>query len=175
MSRFYVGCDLGLEVGRIFLGTLHKDNLVLSEVRSFPNTPIREKGSLCWNIPQLYQEDMDGLHSVGPYDEPVDSISCTSWPGDYLLFDSDGSLITPAFHHGDTRTASGKKQVLSSTSFEAIYDETGLQPAPTSTLFQLAAEASKRLKRAAHLLPMADGFNFLLGGVPRIETSQASQ
>ena len=174
MSRFYVGCDLGVEVGRMFLGTLHKDNLVMSEVRCFPNTPVREKDTLCWNIPQLYQEVLDGLRSVGAYDEPVDSISCTSWPGVYLLFDADGSLMTPAFHHGDTRTAAGKKEVLSAMSFDAIYDETGLQPEPTSTLFQLAVEASKRLKRAAHLLPIADGFNFLLGGVPRIEVSQAS-
>src|SRR5437773_2130444 len=174
MSRFYVGCDLGLETGRIYLGTLHKDNLVMSEVRSFTNTPVREKDSLCWNIPQLYQDILDGLRSVGAYDEPVDSISCTSWPGDYLLFDSDGSLMTPAFHHADARTASGKKHVLSSMSFEAIYDETGLQPEATSALFQLGAEASKRLKRAAHLLPIADGFNFLLGGVPKIEASQAS-
>ena len=174
MSRFYVGCDLGLEIGRIYLGTLHKDNLVMSEVRSFPNTAVREKEGLCWNIAQLYQEILDGLRSIGAYDEPVDSISCTSWPGDYLLFEADGSLITPAFHHADARTASGKKHVLGEMSFEAIYDETGLQSAPTSTLFQLAAEPSKRLKRAAHLLPIADGFNFLLGGDPKIETSQAS-
>jgi len=174
MSRFYVGCDLGLETGRMYLGTLHKDNLIMSEVRSFPNDPVREKDGLCWNIPQLYQEILDGLRSVGTYDEPVDSISCTSWPGDYLLFDSDGSLITPTFHHADPRTASGKKQVLSTMSFDAIYDETGMQSAPTSTLFQLAAEPGKRLRRAAHLLPIADGFNFLLGGDPRIEISQAS-
>jgi rhamnulokinase len=174
MSRFYVGCHLGLETGRIFLGTLHKDRLIMSEVRAFPNTPIREKDALCWNIPQIYQEVLDGLRSVGSYDEPIDSISCTSWPGDYLLFDSDGSLITPAFHHADARTASGKKAVLSEMDFNAIYDECGMQSAATSTLFQLAAEPSKRLKRAAHLLPVADGFNFLLGGLPRIELSQAS-
>lgn len=175
MSRFYVACDLGKEIGRIFIGTLHKDNLVISEVRSFPNTPVQEKDALCWNIPQLYQEVLDGLRSVGAYDEPVNGISCTSWPGDYLLFDADGSLITPAFHHADQRTASGKKQILSHITPEALYEETGLQPSPTSTLFQLAAESSKRLKRAAHLLPIADGFNFLLSGVPRIEVSQASQ
>jgi rhamnulokinase len=173
MSRFYVACDLGVESGRVYLGTLHKDKLVMSEVRAFPNTPVQEKDSLCWNIPQLYQDVLDALRSIGGYDEPVDSISCTSGPGDYLLFDTDGSLITPAFHHADPRTATGRKQVMSHTTFEAIYEQTGLQPAATNTLFQLAAD-SKRLKRAGHLLSMADGFNFLLGGVPRIELSQAS-
>ena len=175
MSRFYVACDLGKETAGVFIGTLHKDNLVMSEVRSFANTPVQEKDSLCWNIPQLYQEVLDALRSVGTYDEPVDGISCTSWAGDYLLFDTDGSIITPAFHHADPRTASWKKQVLSKITSEALYDETGLQPDPANTLFQLAAESSKRLKRAAHLLPIADGFNFLLSGVPKIELSQASQ
>src|SRR6266481_5145137 len=174
MSRFYVGCDLRLETGRIFLGTLHKDNLVMSEVWSFPNIPVREKDSLCWNIPQLYQDILDGLRSVGAYEEPVDGISCTSWPGDYLLFDSDGSLMTPAFHHADRRTAAANKKVYSSIDWEALYEETGLQRAPTNTLFQLAAESSKRLKHAAQLLPIADGFNYLLGGVARVEASQAS-
>ena len=144
----------------------------MSEVRAFPNVPVQEKDSLCWNIPQMYQEILDALRSVGTYDEPVDSISCTSWAGDYLLFDTGGSLITPVFHHADPRTAAGKKQILSHISPEALYDETGVQPTATTSLFQMAVD--KRLKRAAHFLPMADGFNFLLGGVPRIEVSQAS-
>src|SRR5690349_3068395 len=155
MSRFYVACDLGKETGGVFIGTLHKDNLVVSEVRSFANTPVQEKDALCWNIPQLYQELLDALRSVGAYDEPIDAISCTSWAGDYLLFDTDGSLITPAFHYADPRSAAGKKQVLSKITAEALYDETGLQPDPANTLFQLAAD-SKRLKRAGYLLPIAD-------------------
>ncbi|HTL58885.1 MAG TPA: FGGY family carbohydrate kinase [Candidatus Limnocylindrales bacterium] len=175
MSRFYVACDLGTELGRVLLGTLHKDKLVISEVRRFANTPIREKDSIFWNIPQLYQDVLDGLRGVGAYEEPVDGISCTSWAGDYLLFDSDGSLITPAFHHGDPRTAAGSKKVLAHIDLETLYGETGLQPSSTNTLFQLASESSRRLRQAAHLLPISDGFNYLLGGVPRIEISQASQ
>jgi rhamnulokinase len=57
---------------------------------------------------------------------------------------------------------------------EAIYQETGVQHAPGSTLYQLGAEKSRRLTKAAHLLPVADAFNFLLGGVPRTEISMAS-
>ncbi|HLP77258.1 MAG TPA: FGGY-family carbohydrate kinase, partial [Candidatus Paceibacterota bacterium] len=40
--------------------------------------------------------------------------------------------------------------------------------------FQLGAEKSKRLNRKHRLMPVADGFNFLLGGVPGIEMSSAS-
>jgi rhamnulokinase len=174
MTRFYVACDLGTEICRVVLATFHKDNLTLSEIRRVPNVPILEKESLYWNIPQLYEEVLDALRSVGSYEEPVESISFTSWGGDYLLIAPDGSLITPTFHHKDSRTEASKKNVLAGISAETLYEETGLQRMPTSTLFQLAAESPKRLKRAGHLLPMADGFNFLFSGVARAEASLAS-
>jgi len=174
MSRFYVACDLGMETGRVVLGTLDKNQLSISEVRRFPNVPVQEKDSLHWDVPQLYEHVLDGLRSVGVYEEPVESVSCTGWGGDYLLFSPDGSLITPAFHHNDARTEAGKKNVLSSIPWETLYEETGMQRMPTSTLFQLGAESPKRLKRAGNLLPMADGFNYLLSGVARTEASLAS-
>ena len=174
MSRFYVACDLGTETCRVVLGTLHKDHLTLSEVRRFPNVPVQEKHSLHWNIPQLYENILDGLRSIGSYEEPVESISFSSWGGDYLLFSSDGSLITPTFHHNDPRTEAVRKNVLSGISAETLYEETGVQQTPTSTLFQLAVESSKRLKHGAQLLPVGDGFNYLFCGVARVETSLAS-
>ena len=57
---------------------------------------------------------------------------------------------------------------------ETLYQETGVCPMPTNTLFQLGAERSRRLNRAKHLLPVADAFNYLLAGVPRFEMSLAS-
>jgi rhamnulokinase len=93
MNRFYVACDLGAEIGRVMLGTLHKDKLTVSEVRRFENTPLQEKHSLLWNIPQLYQEVLAALREVSAYEEPVDSISCDSWGEDYMLFEADGSLV----------------------------------------------------------------------------------
>ena len=173
MNRFYVACDLGAEIGRVMLGTLHKDKLTVSEVRRFQNAPLREKNSVLWNIPQLYQEILAALREVSVYEEPVDSISCTSWGADYLLFEADGSLVTPTYHHSDPRSEAGMKEILSNVTLETIYEETGVHGAPTATLFQLGAEKSRRLKRG-RLLPIADGFNYLLSGVPRIEMSLAS-
>jgi len=155
------------------MGTLDKDALVVSEVRRFPNTPVRDKDSLQWDIPRLYQETLDGLRSVGAYEEAVDSISCDSWAGDYLLFEADGSLITPAYHYGDPRTQEGIQKGLSLVPKESLYQETGVQPMLANTFFQLAAEKPRRLGRAGHLLPIADAFNYLLSGIPRFEVSLA--
>lgn len=174
MRSFYAACDLGVESGRVMLGTLHDGALTMSEVRCFPNLPIQEKGTLQWNIPQLYQEMLAGLADIGTYEEAIQSVSCDSWGGDYLLFDANSGLITPSFHHADPRLQEGRERVLSRVPLETIYEETGVQHAPGSTLFQLGAEKGRRLSRAAHLLPVADAFNYLLGGVPRAEVSLAS-
>jgi rhamnulokinase len=173
MSNYYVACDFGVETGRVMLGTLDKQKLTISEVRRFQNLPIQEKGSIHWNIPELYQETMAGLTELSRYDEPIDSISCDSWAADYLLFESDGSLITPAYHHGDPRNETAMKQVFSKVAWETIYAETGVQKLAANTLYQLSAEKSRRLKRS-QLMPIADAFNYLLTGVPRIELSLAS-
>ena len=174
MSKFYVACDLGAKCGRVMMGSLSQDSLALSEVRRFQNDPIQDKDSLQWNIPQLYQETLDGLRAVGAYEEAVESISCNSWAADYLLFEADGSLITPAYHYRDPRTQEGMPKVLSRVTREALYQESGVWPTPGNTLFQLGAERPRRLHRASRLLPVADAFNYLLAGVPRFERSMAS-
>jgi rhamnulokinase len=173
MSKFYVCCHLGAENGCVTLGTLHRDRLTLGEVRRFENVPLEDKDSQ-WNIADLYQQTVGGLQEVGRYDEPIDSISCTSWADDYLLFDSCGSLITPAYRHDGVNFGDGRAQVLSKIDWESIYGETGVSQKPGNTLFQLGGENSRRLRKASHLLPVGDAFNFLFTGVPRIEMSQAS-
>lgn len=156
------------------LGTLHKDRLNISEVHRFANVPLREKDAVLWDIAQMYQETLVGLREIGAYEEPVDAISCHSWTGDYLLFHADASFIAPTHHHGDPRTAEGRREVLKKLSWESLYAETGLRDSSRSTLYQLAAEKPKTLKRADHLMPVADGFNYLLGGVPGVEISSAA-
>ena len=174
MRSFYATCNLGVESGRVMLGALDDGALSMSEIRRFPNLPTQEKGVLQWNIPQLYQEIVAGLREIGAYEETVESVSCTSWAGDYLLFNSEGALIAPAFHHADPRMHEGRQKVLKRVPLETIYQETGIQHAQGSTLFQLGAEKPRRLSQVAHLLPVADAFNYLLAGVPRVEMSLAS-
>jgi rhamnulokinase len=174
MSKYYVACDLSADSGRVMLGTLNQGALTISEVRRFQNIPVTEKGSLHWNIPHLYEETLAGLRAIGDYEEAVDGISCDSWAADYLLFEADSSLITPTYHHRDPRTGGVMQKVLSLVPREELYQETGVIPMPTDTLFQLGSEKPRRLGRAQHLLPVADAFNYLLSGVPRLEVSLAS-
>jgi rhamnulokinase len=174
MSHYYVACDLGMDCVRVMLGTLHRGELTLSEVRRFEHVPLQDGNSLEWNIPYIYEELVQSLRPLGEYDEPVEAISCHSWGGGYLLFKSDGTLVTPARHPNDPHFALGMKKVLARASREQIYSETGAEPVGGNALFELGAEKSLRFGRARYLMPVADGFNFLLSNVPRIESSQAS-
>src|SRR5882762_1381709 len=123
MSTYYVACDLGAESGRVSVGSLIKGKLLVSELHRFPNVPVREKDSLYWDIPQLYQEMVEGLRKVAVREDPIASVSCDSWAVDYLLFDSDGSLIAPTYHYRDPRSQAGMKEVLSKLTWETIYSE----------------------------------------------------
>ena len=158
------------------LGTLHNETLTIGELRRFNNTPVQEKNALGWDISQLYQEILLGLRELGSQEANLHSISCTAWPSDYLLFASDGSLLAPAFHHADPRGLEGLKKLQTRIpgGLGYIQAETGCPVLPTSTLAQLAVESSRRLRKAHCLLPIADGFNYLLCGVPAVELSSAS-
>ncbi|PYM12017.1 MAG: rhamnulokinase [Verrucomicrobia bacterium] len=174
MTTYYIACDLGAESGRVIEGTLNNGKLMLSESHRFSNQPIKDKTSLYWDIPQLFQEVLIGLRKVAEREDPVAGDSWDCWGVDYVLFESDGSLLTPTYHYRDPRSQAGMKEVLAKVPWETIYAETGIQKMPINTLFQLGAEKSKRFGKAHQLLSIADGFNFLLSGAAKSEVSMAS-
>lgn len=173
MTQFYLACEFGRDAGRVSIGSLHHEQLTVSEVHQFDHTPIRSKSGLQWDVNGLYNALTEALRAAGVYEEPIGGISCTSCAGDYLLFDAKGALLTPALIGSDPRFAAKSKNE-SGIRAQNNYFQIGIQPQACGTPVQLAQETSKRLKRAACLLPLADGFNYLLCGVPRIEATLAS-
>jgi rhamnulokinase len=175
MTHCYVACDLGAETGRVILATLHRnEQMTINEVHRFQNTPVLERGSIHWNIPEVYGQIMHGLRAIGAYEDPVESISSTAWASDYMLFGADGALMPPIFHYRDPRTQEVAGKTRSLIEPESAFAETGVQFEPPGTFFQLAADSSRRIRKARWLMPIADGFNFLLGGTAAVEMSSAS-
>lgn len=174
MSRRYIACDLGAESLRISLGHFKNGKLEVSEISRFANTPIRDRNSLYWNIPALYQETLAGLKLIGQRGDPIASVSCDSWGVDYLIFDKNGGLLSPTHHYRDPRSAAAMRKFLKKVPWEKVYEQTGIQKIAINTLFQLAAEKSKRLKKDHLLFLIGDGFNYLLSGVAKSEISLAS-
>ena len=83
-------------------------------------------------------------------------------------------MIEPTFCYRDNRNQRGIDRALDKLSWEAIYEETGIQFVQINSLFQMAAESEERIEQMQTFLPLGDGFNYLLCGVARAEISLAS-
>lgn len=174
MTEYYLAFDLGAESGRLMHGALDRGRLTVQELHRFLNTPIQKGGSLLWDVENLFREMLIGLRKAGEREDPVSSVSCDGWGLDYVLFDKSGNVIAPTHHYRDARTEAAVKSVLGRVSWESIFEHTGIQYMPINTLFQLAAEPEKRLRKAERLLTVGDSFNYLLSGVARVDQSSAS-
>ena len=170
----YLACDLGAESGRLMLGTLESGRLSLEELHRFPNGPIETKHGLCWDVPRLFAELKSGLEIAADRKLPIKSISCDAWGLDYFLLDERGEVMEPTFCYRDSRNQRGIDRTLDKLSWEAIYEETGIQFVQINSLFQMAAESTERIEQMRTFLPLGDGFNYLLCGVAKAEISLAS-
>jgi rhamnulokinase len=170
----YLACDLGAESGRVILGSLADAKLSLQELHRFANTPVRQDGSLQWNIPNVVLEVKEGMRKAGALGLELAGVSTDSWGVDYILFDESEAMMQPVYHYRDSRSKRGMEVAFSKVSWDAVFAETGIQYMPINTLFQLASEEPARLRQAKFLLGVGDAINFFLSGAAQIEVSMAS-
>jgi rhamnulokinase len=173
MSYLYVAGELGAEKCRILLGALQKEGLMVSEAGEFQDVIAVDGDTVQWDISQIYHQILASVHGIVAQEVPIRGISFHSAVTDCLLFEDDGSMMAPATRHSEEARNAAWKKLLSKLPPETLYEETGVQPSPNSMLCQLAVEPSRRLKRASHVLSLADGFNYFFSGIPRAEVSQA--
>src|SRR5215208_7146160 len=99
MSAQFLAIDLGAESGRAMLGELKSGALSLREVCRFPNEPVRQHGTLRWDIERLWDEIRGGLDTAAR--AGVESIGVDTWGCDYALLDERGSLLENPYHYRD--------------------------------------------------------------------------
>ncbi len=157
------------------LGSLRGGVLSLSEVCRFPNEPVRQNGSLQWDLLRLWFEMKRGLDRVS---EPrLESVGIDTWGCDYALVGEDGSLVANPFHYRDSRTDGVMESVFTRVSRASIYDVTGIQFLPFNTLYQLyaACRLTPRLIEAADGMgTIPDILNYWLTGVLASEFTNAT-
>ena len=105
MSARFLAFDLGAESGRAMLGTLDHGVLALREVHRFSNEPVRQNGSLQWDILHLWREMQRALELNGQL--RLDSVGVDSWGVDYALIGERGNLLENPYHYRDRRTERG--------------------------------------------------------------------
>jgi rhamnulokinase len=166
--------DLGASNGRVMVGAVRPDRLVLHEVHRFPNVPVSAGGTLHWDVLRLYAEVLTGLRAAaGQFD--LSSVGIDSWGVDYGLLDGDGMLLGNPVHYRDRRTAGVAGQVLNQIPAAELYAATGIQQLPFNTLYQLVASAgTSQLTAARTMLLIPDLLAYWLTGQAGAEITNAS-
>ena len=90
MGANFLAFDLGAESGRAMSGRLRSGVLDLSEVCRFPNEPVRELGSLHWDILRLWTDMQRALQRVEREGRGLDSVGVDAWGCDYGLLGEGG-------------------------------------------------------------------------------------
>jgi rhamnulokinase len=173
--RNFLAFDLGAESGRAIRASLHGGVTTLTEVCRFPNGPVRDNGSLRWDIDRLWQEMRVALTRCSG--APLESIGVDAWGCDYGLLREDGSLIEPPFSYRDARTNGVMEHVFTKVSRERIYATTGIQFLWFNTLYQLYAacrHTPATIAGAHRFATIPDILNFWLSGTLKAEYTNAT-
>jgi rhamnulokinase len=163
VSGTYLAFDLGAESGRAMLGTLQGGALGLREIRRFPNEPVRQNGSLFWDVLRLWHEMTQALESAA--DARLTSVGVDGWGVDYALIGERGNLLENPYHYRDVRNEGMMEAVFERVSREKIYAVTGIQFLQINTLFQFyaACRLTPRIVDAAEaLVTIPDLLNYWL-------------
>src|SRR5690606_14250208 len=142
---------LGATSGRVLLGYVGHDELRLTDVARFKNSPVRTLDELHWSSFELYRDVVEGLAAAVRQEPQLASIGIDSWAVDYGLL-RNGRLVNAPYPYRDERNAAGVAEVHARISAEELYRRNGLQHLPFNTLFQLTAD------RLGGTLEIADGF-----------------
>jgi rhamnulokinase len=177
MNAYYIAFDLGAESGRAMAGRYKLGTLDLVEIHRFSNLPIRDGGSLRWDLARLRGEMRRALRQVAGAGIAPDSIGVDSWGCDYGLIDSEGEPVGNPYCYRDARTDGVMDSVCSRISRARIYEVTGIQFLPFNTLYQLVAAVARtpdEIARARSFGTIPDILNHWLTGVLRAEFTNAT-
>ncbi|MBI4477957.1 MAG: rhamnulokinase, partial [Acidobacteria bacterium] len=165
MSTQFLAFDLGAESGRAMLGTLRSGVLDLAEIARFPNAPVRQDGSLRWDILSVWREMTRTLERLAATE--LASLGVDAWGCDYALIGERGNLLENPFHYRDRRTDGIMEAVWERVPRDEIYSITGIQFLPFNTLYQVFAacrQTPKLMEAATTLVTIPDLLNYWLTG-----------
>jgi sugar (pentulose or hexulose) kinase len=177
-SKNYIAVDLGAESGRVMLGIVSDEELVLEEIHRFTNGPIEVDGSLHWDFAKLLSAIKAGIKkAVEKAEDEIACIAVDSWGVDFGLLDKNGQLLEKPYHYRDSRTDGMMDKAFEIFGKRAIYDRTGIQFMQLNTIYQLLAMRQSNdpmLDKAKTLLFIADLCAYHLCGKSCAEYTMAS-
>ncbi|MCL1830106.1 MAG: rhamnulokinase [Oscillospiraceae bacterium] len=173
----YLAIDIGAGSGRHILGELKSGVIELTEVYRFENRLIERNGSLCWDLPAIFEHIILGIKECIEHYVVPDAIAIDSWGVDFVLIDEDGEIIGDSVAYRDTRTEGMDLEVEKHISFADLYARTGIQKMLLNSIYQLTSIKTnhpEQLQAAKHLLLIPDYLNYLLTGRIMTEYTNAT-
>jgi rhamnulokinase len=176
-THYYLACDVGIESGRVVLGTLCKGQLALEEIHRFDMPTLPSEGHVHWDLPALERELFIGIAKAAGRNLPISGLSTNSAGIDFVLLDRHDRPLHAPCRNPDAALASDAARLLRKLAPATIYAETGIPLQPLHTLFKLEAEHEKdpeMFQKAERFLPIADYLNTRFSGIAACEESLAS-
>ncbi|PTY01678.1 rhamnulokinase [Verrucomicrobia bacterium LW23] len=176
-AQHYLAFDLGAESGRIILGTLEDNRLLLDEIHRFPTGHSVVNGTWRWDVVRIADELRAGCKKAAALGKPIASVSCDSWGVDYVWLTDGEPMLTLPYHYRDTRNLGMLKKATALAPAELIFAETGIQFMEINTVYQLLGDVLHRkaiVDIATQFVLIGDYINYLFSGVVAAEESLAS-
>ncbi len=167
--------DLGAESGRVIAVHFYGARFELEELHRFANPVTNVRGTLYWDILQLWRNIQQGIET-GKAHHPV-SIGVDTWAIDFGLLDSQGALIANPVMYRDSRTDGMMEAVYARVPRREVFEQTGIQMMPINTLYQMMSLAESRspLLATAHtFLTIPDLLNYWMTGAKVCEFTNAT-
>ncbi|MDR0731602.1 MAG: rhamnulokinase [Treponema sp.] len=161
-QHYYLAIDMGASGGRLILGHVEDEKLILEEIHRFTNVPLRKGDALLWDVDRLFAEIVKGINRCGELGKFPRYIGIDTWGVDYVLVDKKGRPLEPAYSYRDSRTV---PYLDATPPYEELYEVTGIARQPFNTVYQLLADkAAGRLEDAAAMFFLPEYFSYRLTG-----------
>ncbi|MBB6645695.1 rhamnulokinase [Halobellus ruber] len=173
----HVAIDIGASGGTVFLGTVTRSEIDVTEVHRFENAPVERDGRYVWDVDALVDGMAAGIAAADGRVEELDTVGIDTWGLDFGLL-SDGELLRMPTSYRDPEVTATKEAVFGTVGKRRLFEATGISNWTTpNTLWQLHTLADREpdlLERADRLLLMPQLLSTLLGGRPTGEVTIAS-
>lgn len=181
MAKLFGAIDLGASSGRVIAAIIGENQIELTELHRFANTPVADGNRLFWNLAALQTEILEGLRLLAAFAERhgtvVTSLGIDTWAVDYGLLDAAENLVAVPRNYRDERNALGVAHVNWLIDGKSQFEHNGLQFLPFNTIYQLSAHAAQdpnEWAAAKTMLLMPDLLAHWLTGEMATERTNAS-
>jgi len=160
--------DLGSSSGRVVVGTLKDERLLLEEVHRFPHGAHAVDGELVWDLDRLEEQIGVGIaKALADRSVPVASVAVDTWGVDYVLLAAGDEPYGQARAYRDPRTGAVAGEFYSRATREQRWERSGIRPDDMNTANQLFADlvCDPHLRqRVERVLLLPDYFAYRLSG-----------